>query len=422
MAGGTTPTYGTSGSDFTLGGLTINGSGGASKLKGLGVIYGGTVTINGVGSGNGLVGAKHLTYIEGTRVTVSGTASVFAGSLMLRATGNSSVTLGANLTTSGTIRFNATNLILASNVTTAGGAVTIALGSGVYNTGSGYILTTSNQNLNLMAGSVTGAANDATVFDLGTGTITASAAVTAAAAGASSKKFYDYDDTAVGKKGVTEIGSVDPNDAAITDWKFYGTSAGTAAANTAWMNNATLTAAKVVKVETFTSDSKAGLDTANVVGGIVKFKVKTAAGSPSTTVVDLTATGKAVTFSAIGAAGAVAVGTLPTAASVVFSGANNLTGNVTLNATGSITQATGATLSITGGNLIVSGSSAITLTNAGNALGSFGSLELERGDCDYHWRGDDSERQYQRGRRDRPDRDRHDSWLSGDDQRRSGDN
>ncbi|MCX8501973.1 MAG: hypothetical protein ORO03_09820, partial [Alphaproteobacteria bacterium] len=373
---GATPTYGTSGSDFILGGLTIIGTGGASKLKGLGVIYGGAVTINGVGSGDGTGGAKNLTYIEGTRVTVSGTASSFAGSLMLRASGNSSVTLGANLTTSGAIRFNATNLILSGHVTTAGGAVTIALGSGVYNSGAGggFILTTSNQNLNLMAGSVV-ATNDATVFAVGTGTFTASAAVIAATTGtSSSKEFFDYDNSVANKKGSSKIGSVDPNDATILNWKFYGGTVGTPANDTVWMNNGSLTAAKVVQVETFSADSKAGLDTANIVNGNVKFKTKITAATPSTTVVPLTAS-KAVTFVSVGTSGAaVTVGTLPTATSVLFTGANFLTGDVTLGANGAITQAVGSTLSITSGKLIVTGSSAITLTNTGNALGSLGAL------------------------------------------------
>ncbi|MCX8501523.1 MAG: hypothetical protein ORO03_07505, partial [Alphaproteobacteria bacterium] len=56
-------------------------------------------------------------------------------------------------------------------------------------------------------------------------------------------------------------------------------------------------------------------------------------------------------------------------------GNNFFSGDVTLNATGAISQTAGAgnTLSV-GGKLIVSGSNAITLTNTGNALGNLGAL------------------------------------------------
>ena len=87
---GAAPTYGTSGSDYTLGGLTISGTGGAARLQGLGVVYGGTVSIQAV-TDSSTTGVNNLRYIEGSGVGLtylSGSnawqgASTFSGSLML---------------------------------------------------------------------------------------------------------------------------------------------------------------------------------------------------------------------------------------------------------------------------------------------------------------------------------------------------
>ncbi|MCX8500119.1 MAG: hypothetical protein ORO03_00240, partial [Alphaproteobacteria bacterium] len=164
---GTGPTFGVSGSDTTLGGLTITGTGGATRLQGLGVAYGGTVDIQGVVSG----AARSLRYIEGNSITVSGAASTFTGDLLLRSLGSSSLSLGANLTTGGRLGINASGLSLTSNVTTDGGAVAINLGWGVYNNGTGtsFVLDTSGQSLSVTAGSITNTSANSRIFKLGTG-------------------------------------------------------------------------------------------------------------------------------------------------------------------------------------------------------------------------------------------------------------
>ncbi|MCX8501110.1 MAG: hypothetical protein ORO03_05395, partial [Alphaproteobacteria bacterium] len=67
----------------TVAGLTVTGSQDAA-LTGLGVLFGGTVTIDGVQTG----AAKNLSYIEGKGVGVFGSASSFAGSLTLVSNGS----------------------------------------------------------------------------------------------------------------------------------------------------------------------------------------------------------------------------------------------------------------------------------------------------------------------------------------------
>ncbi|MCX8501051.1 MAG: hypothetical protein ORO03_05090, partial [Alphaproteobacteria bacterium] len=79
---GTGPAFGASGSDTTLGGLTITGTGGTARLQGLGVAYGGTVDIQGVTAAS-TTGVNSLRYIEGTGIGVTTAASTFSGGLTL---------------------------------------------------------------------------------------------------------------------------------------------------------------------------------------------------------------------------------------------------------------------------------------------------------------------------------------------------
>ncbi|MDI9408368.1 MAG: filamentous hemagglutinin N-terminal domain-containing protein [Candidatus Pacebacteria bacterium] len=93
---GAAPTYGTSGSDFTLGGLTIIGTGGLTRLQGRGVVYGSTVDIQGVGSAGQVAnGADQLRYIEGAGISVTTNPSSFSGSLVLVSSG-SGTAVGSN--------------------------------------------------------------------------------------------------------------------------------------------------------------------------------------------------------------------------------------------------------------------------------------------------------------------------------------
>ncbi|MDI9408117.1 MAG: filamentous hemagglutinin N-terminal domain-containing protein [Candidatus Pacebacteria bacterium] len=105
----------------TLGGLTITGSNDA-VIQGLGVVYGGTVDIQGITNG----AVKDLNYIEGTGISVSTTASAFAGNLTLVSTGATTPTafgiwVTTNLTVGDTVA-NTGNLNLIQNgvVTTHG--------------------------------------------------------------------------------------------------------------------------------------------------------------------------------------------------------------------------------------------------------------------------------------------------------------
>ena len=67
-------------------GLIVITSGGDTTINNLGVVYGGTVTIQGIGSTTP-AGVNTLSYIEGAGILVSGTASSFSGALALVASG-----------------------------------------------------------------------------------------------------------------------------------------------------------------------------------------------------------------------------------------------------------------------------------------------------------------------------------------------
>ena len=69
------------GAATTASGLTVSGTG---SLTGVGVVYGGTVEIQGIGTG----GAKDLRYIEGTGIALTTAASAFSGSLVLVSSGS----------------------------------------------------------------------------------------------------------------------------------------------------------------------------------------------------------------------------------------------------------------------------------------------------------------------------------------------
>ncbi|MCX8500464.1 MAG: hypothetical protein ORO03_02035, partial [Alphaproteobacteria bacterium] len=130
------PTYGGVANARTLDGLTITGSF-DTAIQGLGVVYGGAVTIQGIGSSSP---ARDLRYIEGTGVAVT-TASTFSGNLTLVGSGagitsggnSAGVLVVANLTTSngGNLSLHQTGAgtgtgILVNNATlSAGGALTL---------------------------------------------------------------------------------------------------------------------------------------------------------------------------------------------------------------------------------------------------------------------------------------------------------
>ncbi|MCX8501052.1 MAG: hypothetical protein ORO03_05095, partial [Alphaproteobacteria bacterium] len=130
------------------------GTGGATRLQGLGVVYGGTVNIQGVTAAS-TTGVNNLRYIEGTGVLVSTPTtpadltaatggSTFSGSLTLVGNGagisyggyTAGVLIWANLTTS-----NGGDLSLVSTGTTTG--LGIYAGSSTLTAGGAMILTQS---------------------------------------------------------------------------------------------------------------------------------------------------------------------------------------------------------------------------------------------------------------------------------------
>ncbi|MDI9408183.1 MAG: filamentous hemagglutinin N-terminal domain-containing protein, partial [Candidatus Pacebacteria bacterium] len=150
-------------------GLTITDSSGNEQA----VVSLGKLTVSGVSTAAGSLPL----WLEGDSISVETNASIFRGDLVLQ--GNS-VKLGKNLTTAGSITIYALSLTLTADITTSGGAVVLNLGAaGVYdningvalNT-AGYKWTTTNQSLNLTAGTMT--VGTGTVFALGTGRLTTS--------------------------------------------------------------------------------------------------------------------------------------------------------------------------------------------------------------------------------------------------------
>ena len=160
----------------TLGGLTVTTTGAVTTINRQGVVYGGTVTINGVTTGNATGNPMNFTYIEGTKIEVSTTASTFAGPLALVANGVNGIDLGIGLTASGNISILAPKVSMKASVTvTPSTMLTINLGGGqfVNGAGAGFTLTTSSKNLTFIAGNVFNTTASNAVFNLGlTGTLT----------------------------------------------------------------------------------------------------------------------------------------------------------------------------------------------------------------------------------------------------------
>ncbi|MCX8501759.1 MAG: hypothetical protein ORO03_08730, partial [Alphaproteobacteria bacterium] len=83
---------------YSGGGLTVSTSGADTTVKNQGVVYGGNVILNGVGTstGSGSGTATNLSYIEGTGIAVTTLASGFSGGLVLMSSGAGFVTTGDN--------------------------------------------------------------------------------------------------------------------------------------------------------------------------------------------------------------------------------------------------------------------------------------------------------------------------------------
>ena len=291
------------------------------------------------------------------------------------------MTLNGNITTTGnaaTISLTATGMTLGSAVTTSGGAVTINLGAGAYATG-GFILSTSNKNLILTAGSVTGTGNvaptnGATVFDLGvSGRITVNGnALATMSRGATN--YYNYDSSRPNNQGTVQLTS-DPN-ASGAKWGFNAT--GTGATGTVWMNLLSMAEGKVVRNLGQTTVTTQGLDNEPVDGKIL-FRTP---GNVDGIVRDysLDSTGHEIAFDGVGALNARAAvassiaSSANQASAITFAGNNFFSGSLSLFSTGQITQAAGDKIDLASGNgnsLALSGTT-ISLAGTNNAIGTLG--------------------------------------------------
>ncbi|MDI9408317.1 MAG: filamentous hemagglutinin N-terminal domain-containing protein [Candidatus Pacebacteria bacterium] len=138
----------------------------------------GSITVKSIidSTGNGNSGNLTLT----ADVIKLEAAIKIKGSLTLNsqtvADGSASVSLGADIATTGgvTINSNGGNLVLTGNVTVSGGAVELNLGTGNYDQDStnGYILDTSGKNLTLTAGALVRKSGTGVIFRIGEGSLT----------------------------------------------------------------------------------------------------------------------------------------------------------------------------------------------------------------------------------------------------------
>ncbi|MCX8501818.1 MAG: hypothetical protein ORO03_09025, partial [Alphaproteobacteria bacterium] len=357
-------------------GIQINGSDDVG-LQGLGVSYGGAVTITGVTAASA---AGRLRYIEGAGISVT-SASGFSGRLLLNGRA-SPVTLGANLTTVGRLAIYGSGLSLTGPVTTSGGAVTINLGAaGVYNNGAaGYSLNTSGNSLSITAASISNTTATNPIFRLGTGTLTLGGGLVRATVGTDSST-QSYTSSYITSKTIeakfnTEgvayyfSSNVATADSALTTAglsNFFVL--GAAALNATDLGYKTITSSSV----TYTTGGLAERATGDFHWGD---STQPYTDNTHRVVTFRLADGHEVNFYGLTnpAMPATTPSWLSTSTSITFHGANSFNSGLSLASAGAISQATGATLSVTGGNLVVTGSTAITLTNTGNALGNLGGM------------------------------------------------
>ncbi|MCX8500844.1 MAG: hypothetical protein ORO03_04010, partial [Alphaproteobacteria bacterium] len=95
-------------------------------------VYGGTVTIDGVGAGVGAGTANDLSYIEGAQLIVSGAGSSFSGALVLAGNGSGDLELKTNLKTTGDLSLLQTGT---GGLTASGASLWLNLGGGRFDSG-----------------------------------------------------------------------------------------------------------------------------------------------------------------------------------------------------------------------------------------------------------------------------------------------
>ncbi|MCX8501157.1 MAG: hypothetical protein ORO03_05635, partial [Alphaproteobacteria bacterium] len=112
------------GTATSTGGLTLKTTGGLSSINNQGVVYGGAVTVSGVGNGVTAGAASDLRYIEGTTVIVATSASSFSGSLALV---GSAIAVSTSLSTrnSGDLMLAQTGSAAMAGISLSGATLTV---------------------------------------------------------------------------------------------------------------------------------------------------------------------------------------------------------------------------------------------------------------------------------------------------------
>ncbi|MCX8501484.1 MAG: hypothetical protein ORO03_07310, partial [Alphaproteobacteria bacterium] len=273
-----------------------------------------------------------------------------------------------------TIRTSGGHLVLANDITTRGGNVTIELAPTGTLFASSYSFNTSNRDLTLTAASVV-AADESPVFILGSGTFSTTSTGLSATMSGGAISYHNYDPNAANRKGEL-IGSEDPNSTS-KGWNFYGSSitstTRTADTTVIWLNEASLVAGKVMRQVGAITVTVAGLDLRSL-SGTIRYKVVK---SPTAELTEYNlATDHAIKLSAVGtsADNPILLTRVLSGSTIDFNNTSFFGGDLTLQASAAITQQSGSSVKVSG-KLIIEGSSAVTLKNASNGFNSLGNLK-----------------------------------------------
>ena len=371
-------------SGTATGGLTVTTTGVVATINRQGVVYGGTVTINGVTTGN----AMNFTYIEGTKIEVptTATASTFAGPLALVANGVNGIDLGIGLTAGGNISILAPKFTMSGNVTiqpTTSLLINLGGGEFVNGTGAGFTLGTNSKNLTFIAGNVFNTTATNAVFNLGSGSLTLKGGLGFAQGGGQAGNgnvYYDSNYITSAAEETAFTGATSYYFTSLTGDALAAAKVGTTGF---WLNASALSAGNLGTK--YTGDSGTTLSKYSASGfsgstGSIWWKNAGAVSgtnvvaSPAFTL----AGSKAVHFYGVTTmwSGADLPTTLTLASSITFDGANQFKNGLLLNCDCAVTQSSGSTLEVTGGNLAINATRGLNLSQTGNQLNSLGIISV----------------------------------------------
>ncbi|MDI9408515.1 MAG: filamentous hemagglutinin N-terminal domain-containing protein [Candidatus Pacebacteria bacterium] len=316
-------------------------------------------------TGNISYGATTSYTTSATRVTLW---NVTNGAISRSVTASEVIFAGANnsFSTGFSIDTSASNgaVTLKTNVT-AGGAVSLNLGTGIYtNDANGYILNTSGNGLSITAASISNT-SAAVIFRLGAGNLTIGGGLTQGSS-SQSQLTPSYSGGIVTATNQTQF-------TAATKYIFTSDSLPqNQAAGEFWFSGSALTAANLgTRTDTTrTTAQTSGLSATS--GDIGWVTAGNSYDNPVTTTFTL-GTNKAIVFNNLQLSTALDTTSL-NPSSISLEGGNQFSSGLTLVTSGAISQAMGSSLTVSGANLVMSAGEGISLDRSGNDLGSLGAV------------------------------------------------